>query len=95
MKIRYKHYRIDKKTGTLKPYTRPHRQADGTRVERPFEPAERGGVTECEISIDCYTVVTKAVCSLKDAFNYKIGRDIARGRALKAVAKWREYNAIS
>lgn len=76
MKIKYKHFRIDKKTGELKPYTRPHTLADGTRVDRSFEPAERGGMTECAIENDDGDLLECGVsyCSEKDAFNYKIGR---------------------
>ena len=56
------------------------------------EPATRGGKTVCKVlrwdaEEDCWTLVARGVarCSLKDQFNYEIGRRIAKGRALKQM----------
>lgn len=52
-----------------------------------FDPTTHGGRTECFIyGPDRQLVATgEALCSLKDQFVYKIGRQISLGRALKQL----------
>lgn len=45
----------------------------------------QGGMTACTITVNGEDFVGEAVCSFSDNFNYKIGRAIAHGRALKLV----------
>lgn len=51
-----------------------------------FRPYERGGYTLCTLVDEQKNVLAtgEAWCSMSDAFNYKIGRLIAEGRARKA-----------
>jgi len=58
------------------------------RGRSPWQPAERGGYTMCYIVENDGAIggIGIARCSEKDAFCYRIGRTIARGRALKALA---------
>ena len=51
------------------------------------EPSPRGGYTFCYVYDQDKNLVSMglAECSPKDSFNYKIGRDISRGRALKTL----------
>jgi len=57
------------------------------RGQTEWEPAPRGGITECGIYDRDGICITygKARCSLKDAFCYRVGREISRGRALKSL----------
>ena len=60
------------------------------RVYRPgmefFDALPRGGQTECIIILpDGTEIKGKARCSKKDNYCKRIGRDIAFGRALKAL----------
>ncbi len=55
---------------------------------KPFNPSGKGGMTICCIVLsngDEY--VGYARCNLADNFNYKLGRRIALGRALKAASE--------
>jgi hypothetical protein len=80
----YKHFRIDKETGELRPWFTPHKDADGLKCHPGYTPAERGGLTVCFLHKDkdeppvAYGI---AECSLKDTFKYAMGRKIALGRA--------------
>ena len=57
------------------------------RGESDWTPFERGGLTICEIRDDAGNIIAtgEAECSLKDAFCYRIGRQIAEGRARKRL----------
>ncbi|MHC4748338.1 MAG: hypothetical protein ACYTFW_00555 [Planctomycetota bacterium] len=54
-----------------------------TRFEYPA-PMPRGGMTVCEVlDADGNLIVEgRAICSLADNFNYRLGREIALGRAV-------------
>jgi hypothetical protein len=58
------------------------------------EPSPRGGYTVCDVYDSKGNCVSRgcAECSHKDSFCYKIGRDISRGRALKALKMVLEAN---
>jgi len=75
----FRHFRINKATGELERY---YQRGNGR-----FKPDEHGGMTHCAIIGRDGVILAegRAVCSQRDAFNYRIGRDIARGRALKAL----------
>lgn len=49
------------------------------------EISARGGSTTIEITTPCkqFTTVGKAVCSLEDNFNRRVGNEIALGRAIE------------
>lgn len=74
----YAHFRIDATTNELKRYHRG--QTDWT-------PAARGGSTVCRVTdADSNPVSSgRALCSLQDAFCYRLGRTIAKGRAMKGL----------
>ena len=50
-------------------------------------PAGKGGYTECVVLDEggAEVAVGVAVCSLKDSFEYKVGRDLALGRAMEKL----------
>lgn len=51
-----------------------------------WSPALHGGLTICYIyEGDKVVAMAEAECSTKDAFCYRIGREIAKGRALKQL----------
>ena len=52
-----------------------------------LKPLPRGGVTTCRLVTEDGAIVSEAVarCSRRDNFNKRLGRDIARGRALEAL----------
>jgi hypothetical protein len=53
-----------------------------------WTPMPRGGYTRCYVYDQDYLMATGlAECSPRDSFCYKIGRDISRGRALKALKR--------
>lgn len=61
------------------------------RGETAWIPNTHGGLTACMIyDGDDMVAHAEAECSIKDAFCYHIGREIAKGRALK---KLEETNA--
>ena len=85
MKVYFKHFRIpdyklvkDRGAPTnneLFPYSRSRRKA--------FNPAPRGGATECLIALDGVGEFKGlALCSRGDAFCYRTGRDLAFERAI-------------
>lgn len=62
---------------------------------------EKGGKTE--VAIDVFDehgdplarFVGVALCSMKDNFCYKLGREIAMGRAFKQFDEWRDKNVVA
>lgn len=75
----YAHHRFRRDTGSLDKYIRHGEDRSH------WKPAERGGLTVCVIVDEADHVLGTgtAECSIKDAYNYRIGRLIASGRALK------------
>jgi hypothetical protein len=62
----------------------PHTYIHYTRGESKWEPTIYGGLTICYVYRgDEMVAIGEAQCSTKDQFCYRIGRMIARGRALK------------
>lgn len=63
-------------------------------TQQPWQPSGRGGYTICYVyNPDGELVSTgMAHCSKQDHFCYRLGRDIARGRALKS-ARQAEFDA--
>ena len=53
-----------------------------------LSPLPRGGLTTCRLVTDDGAVVAEAQarCSKRDNYNKRLGRDIARGRALDALS---------
>lgn len=58
------------------------------RSTPPGRPLERGGVTRVNLTLaDGQVFQGVAVCSLKDGFSYRMGRQIAVGRAVALARK--------
>lgn len=75
----FNHYRVHVRSGELGRYFRG-------RDERAV--ATKGGQTFCIIRRNGQEVIGIALCSHRDNFSYRLGREISFGRALKeAVAK--------
>jgi hypothetical protein len=87
-KIYYKHWRYPKFSGVPMDMSRYHRWSRGaTKIVR-WSPTCKGGKTLCVIRLtDGRHVVGYAFCSKEDNFEYRIGRQIARGRAEKQLQK--------
>lgn len=92
MKIYYEHFRVMvwQKPSANKRKGRPYLSMleRFRRGRTKWLPYERGGHTVCTIRDDednKILGVGAATCSMSDNFNYKIGRDIARGRAEKKL----------
>lgn len=93
----YKHFRFPRdsyeraiaEVCTGKPYYRGRHgvAVHYRRGDASFVPNEHGGYTKCciydELDINLPLSVGIAECSPHDNFSYRIGRDIARGRAQK------------
>ena len=74
-KIIFEHWRYDEH-GCQRRYRRNF---------HPFKPQTKGGRTYCKILLSDEQFVGWAFCSDKDNYNYKLGRDIAFGRAKKSL----------
>lgn len=77
----YRHWRITGDDHTLKYYQ---------RKESTWMPQPKGGYTECVVWVGEgdereRISIGWALCSEKDNFCYRVGRQIAKGRALKAI----------
>lgn len=85
MKVTYRYYRPPKTWGMKWPKKGPPKRGMSRYIRScpNFRPLERGGITICILEIDGKTYKGVAKCSFSDQFNYKIGRDIATGRALR------------
>ena len=83
-KVYYKHYRYEV-SGTVPRYRWYKRRS------KEFKVYPYGGVTECHLVLeDNSEIVAIAECSMQDNFNYKIGRQISLGRAMKKYHFWLE-----
>ncbi len=94
LEVRVEHYRVDVQDGEIKRYERSL-----GKLENGFTPYEMGGKTECVIdaAIDNGGVVeirSVSFCSNGDAFNYRVGREIACGRAESALRDM-DINVVS
>lgn len=89
-RVYYKHYRyfdtehngnfVTDDVEIIRPYT---------RGQTAWQPTCKGGRTECHLIVnEQLEIIGVANCSLKDNFNYRLGRAIAFGRAMK------KYNII-
>lgn len=93
MKVTYRHYRFPKFPST-------HLYYEVTIVERRhgsafryyrnvsrWKPTETGGYTQCVLELPDGTQFEGwSDCSKRDGFCYKLGREIAFGRAFKLLA---------
>ena len=85
-KIKYKHYRKpDCKWVDCNNIIRYSRKCNWFSYPKfDVKPSPKGGKTECVLILDSGEEITGvAYCSMKDNFNYKRGREIAYGRAMK------------
>lgn len=90
MKIEYKHYRFTyEHYASGKYFSGRHGVAlRYYRGQTWWTPTERGGYTECMLTIgDVMVGYGVAECSRKDQFCYKTGREIAFGRAIKSIGE--------
>ena len=96
MKVEFSHYRIANKKGLsrkgapssdwLMRYGKGSGFYSYNNIIKQKLPFPRGGKTVCVITLDDGAQFRgTAVCSMSDAFSYKIGRAISHGRAVKAV----------
>lgn len=101
-RIYYKHYRYKEELYKLGKYLKEkfeygtmgyeiQNALSYTRGKTKWRPSCNGGKTECHIVLsNGVELVGIAECSLKDNFVYKIGRDIAYGRAMKQYLQYVE-----
>lgn len=87
VKIEYAHYRVPRNRGSAKgepPFFSLYRYY---RDKDKMKPNEKGGKTICYIRDPNGNniAVGEATCSMSDNFCYRIGREIALGRALKKL----------
>lgn len=99
MKVTYEHYRVSDiaaleyplrgkpKINDVHAYSRKIGFLDRALQDLECKPLPRGGLTVCTIFLDDEdrTVSGDAYCSLADNFNYRIGRRISYGRAMKEL----------
>ena len=83
----FKHYRTHPLNRAFVHYQRGKDKRTGAKLSH-WIPIERGGRTECYVydNTDSVVVLANSICSVKDAFCYRTGRLIARGRATAALA---------
>lgn len=82
----FKHYRTHPLSETLVHYQRGKDKETKEKLTN-WSPLERGGRTECYVyDEDGIVVLASSECSMRDAFCYRTGRLIARGRATTALA---------
>lgn len=91
-KVYYKHYRYFNFNGHPDLY---YPMQYYNRRKSVWQPSTKGGKTECHLVLeDDSEIVAVAECSLQNNFNYKIGRQIAFGRAVKKYHLWLEQVAM-
>lgn len=83
--VRFIYFRVPPwylKTKSKPKWLYPYRRGAGYQLYNNVNP--RGGMVICQLMWgDAIFVEGKAICSMSDNFNYKIGREMAYGRALK------------
>ena len=96
--IQFEYYRIPEDLYLQLSKGRPrwinlHRyfRGDGFAVNKSYAPLSKGGATSCTITAldNTQKWSATAYCSYSDNFCYKIGREIALGRAKKQLEKRR------
>ena len=87
IRIEYSHYRVPRNRDTSKgepPLCSLYKYYRGYKMK----PNEKGGKTVCRIYHgDELVSIGTATCSMSDNFCYRIGREIAYGRACKKMAE--------
>lgn len=90
-KVYVRHWRMDEQN-ELRQYGRSNNAY--------FYPTTKGGKTEVTIQVfdehddPVIKFVGVANCSMKDNFCYKLGREIALGRATKQLEQWRDDDNV-
>ncbi len=87
MITRYKHYRVARNTRLVPEKGQPpeallyRHYSAGENVNKP---SERGGKTVCELYNKSNALLARgeAHCSMRDNFDYRLGRKIAHNRAM-------------
>ena len=98
LKIEFAHYRVPKTKGALKGEPPLFSLYRYYRDNDKMTPNEKGGQTVCYIINADNEIIAHgtATCSMSDNFCYRIGREIAYGRACKAMTeeyeRWLELN---
>jgi len=94
-KVYYRHYRYATINGQIDFDALIYGLQHYNRRKTKWQPSTKGGKTECHLVLeDDSEIVGIAECSLQDNFNYKIGRQIAFGRAVKKYNFWLQQVAM-
>ena len=87
--VKIKHNRIDDSVAKYKPYQRILKTPEGVvrySLDYTGDPHVKGGVTEAYVIIrPDITIAGRAICSIKDNFNKKIGTKIATERLMSLI----------
>ena len=98
MRVTYDYYRVPANIGatgifTVRKRGKPHLSQRYIKSKPNFEPSPKGGGVVCRIWTDDQHLLAEGIaeCSMSDNFNYRVGREIALGRAevqIETKAKW-------
>jgi hypothetical protein len=86
----YEHWRYPKADNehNIENFYDPDRLYRYKRNFKTFVPSCKGGLTICRLVLDNGDeIIGTAHCNLVDNFNYRLGRKIAHGRALKRLGE--------
>ena len=90
-KVYYRHYRYATINGQIDFDALVYGLQYYNRRKTKWQPSTKGGKTECHLVLeDNSEIVAISECSLRDNFNYKIGRQVAFDRAVKKYHLWLE-----
>jgi len=84
-RFEYRHYRPPRGLGAYCKEVKCIRYMRGVST---WQPSERGGVTACFVyseDVEEPVAMGLAFCSIKDNFSYRLGRQIAIGRAFAGI----------
>lgn len=91
VRITFEHYRVPLKGMPPCRWSRKNKWSDKGLNDNHIEPEPHGGRTLCIIWVqgdkpeDDQMFAGEAICGKKETYSYKIGRDIAFGRAVKKL----------
>jgi len=84
--VRVSHFRVPEgMVDECHEYSRRRKWINDNGRFMDVRPQSCGGATNARVTLESTTFVYSAWCSLKDQFNYRLGRQIACGRLRKAL----------
>lgn len=90
--VKFAHYRVPMKGMEMERWSRKRGWFNLGLNDNGVKPEPKGGKTICNIVLEnegqSIVFTAQSVCSMNDTFNYKIGRDIAYGRAQKSLVEY-------